>query len=527
MKTRWGVIVLVAVLSFATGGWLVQRGAHADGNVYQQARLFDDVLQHINAYYVDSIGESQLYDKAISGLLEELHDPYTVLLQGENYRALTEHTTGNYGGAGWITVVAPLPDTPAERAGMQSGDQIVEVDGVSTEGWDSDRAVNTLRGEEGSDVHIKVRRAGVAAPIPFRITRAIVHLRSVSSGVVFPSGIGYVSLNAVSEESTRELEREIDTMRARGMHSLILDLRSNPGGLLEEGVSVADLFLDPGQEVVSTRGRARGSSRQFDATRPQQWKDMPIVVLVGGFSASAAEILAGALQDHDRAVLVGEPTYGKGLVQTLYRLDDETALKITTARWYTPSGRTIQRPGRGTPADTGTQLTMAAGDDSTVAPTYHTDRGRVVRGGGGITPDIRVSADTLTEVEKTFVRELGKDWPIYRDALTSYALDVKKAGSVPNARFKVTPTMHAALYDRLTTLGANLDRSAFDAARDLIDDQIGYEVARYVFGRDAEFQRRYADDSQIQAAIHLLEQARTPDALMTLAIEAKAHDGLD
>ncbi len=236
MKYRWGVIVLVAVMSFVTGGWFVQRGVSNDGGVFQQARLFDDVLRHIDAYYVDSIGEVELYDKAIAGLIEELDDPYTVLLAGESFRRLTETTTGNYGGLGiqidvrdgWITVVAPLPDTPAERAGVESGDQIIEVDGESTEDWSSDQAVNTLRGEDGSTVTIMVHRAGVAAPLTFNITRAVIHVRSVPPGTMFDDGIGYVSLNTVSEASAPELRNEILSLRERGMHSLILDLRRNP-----------------------------------------------------------------------------------------------------------------------------------------------------------------------------------------------------------------------------------------------------------------------------------------------------------
>src|SRR5919205_273443 len=180
MKQRWGVIGLVAVISFLSGGWLLQRGVASDGNVYQQARLFDDVLGHVSTYYVDSIGETDLYQKATRGMLEQLKDPYSVLLTGDDYKALTEQTSGNYAGLGiqidvrdgWITVVAPLPETPAERAGIATGDQIIEVDGQSTEGWKNDRAVKALRGEAGSKVTILIRRAGIPEPIKFALTRA-------------------------------------------------------------------------------------------------------------------------------------------------------------------------------------------------------------------------------------------------------------------------------------------------------------------------------------------------------------------
>jgi carboxyl-terminal processing protease len=526
MKHRWGVIVMVAVLSFVTGGWFVQRGVTADGGVFQQARLFDDVLRHIDAYYVDSIGEVELYDRAITGLIHELDDPYTVLLAGESFRRLTETTTGNYGGLGiqidvrdgWITVVAPLPDTPAERAGIESGDQIIEVDGKSTQDWTSDLAVNTLRGEDGSTVTIRVHRAGVATPLTFSITRAVIHVRSVPPGTMFDDGIGYISLNPVSEASATELSSEIRSLRDRGMHSLVLDLRRNPGGLLDQGVAVTDLFLDEDEEVVSTRGRARGSTRRFTTSHPQAWPDMPIVVLVDRYSASAAEIIAGALQDHDRAVVVGETTFGKGLVQTLYRLGSTTALKLTTARWYTPSGRTIQR----TQAEIGADGEIVAGEepaaDSTL-PLFHTAAGRQVRGGGGIIPDVAVASDTLSTAEQAFVRTLGEDWPRYRDAITSYALELKDEGTVTDLDFVVSRTMRNALYDKLVDRGGEVSRADFNAAGSLVDDQLGYEIARYVFGRDVEFQRRNSDDSQIQAALSLLEQARTPAALLTLASE--------
>ncbi len=177
MKQRWAMTVLVAVISFLSGGWLLQRGSGADGGVYQQARLFDDVLSHVRKYYVDSIPEADLYQKATSGMLEQLKDPYSVLLTGDDYKALTEQTSGNYAGLGiqidvrdgWITVVAPLPDTPAERAGIQTGDQIIEVDGKSTEGWKSDQAVKALRGEAGTTITILVRRAGFAEAIPYKL----------------------------------------------------------------------------------------------------------------------------------------------------------------------------------------------------------------------------------------------------------------------------------------------------------------------------------------------------------------------
>jgi carboxyl-terminal processing protease len=542
MKQRWGLIVVVAAISFLSGGWLLQRGVASGGNVYQQARLFDDVLGHVSAYYVDSIGETDLYDRATRGMLEQLKDPYSVLLTGDDYKALTEQTSGNYAGLGiqidvrdgWITVVAPLPDTPAERAGVATGDQIIEVDGRSTEGWKNDEAVKALRGEAGTKVTITVRRSGVADPITYNLTRAQIHIRSVPLGTLFDGGIGYISLNPVAETSAEELRSEITGMKSKGMKSLILDLRLNPGGLLDQGVKVADLFLDQKQEIVATRGRARGSTKEFYDEAKQAWPELPIVILVNDGTASAAEIIAGALQDHDRAVVVGTPTFGKGLVQTLFPLGDGVALKLTTARWYTPSGRTIQRTAKNE-EEQAEQAAVEAGDtvpgasdkehsDSAIRsrPIFHTDAGRIVRGGGGIVPDLVIRPDTLSGGEKEFAKALGSHLPQYRDVLTTFALEAKKSGTVKSEAFTVTPEMRQQVYERLRAKGIELTPSEYEGASGLLTEQLGYEIARYVFGRPAEFRRRARDDKQLQTAMGLLKKAATPRELMSLATSSRA-----
>jgi carboxyl-terminal processing protease len=319
-------------------------------------------------------------------------------------------------------------------------------------------------------------------------------------------------------------------MKGKGMKSLIMDLRSNPGGLLDQGVKVADLFLDARQEIVSTRGRARGSTKEFFDEARQVWPDLPIVVLVNDGTASAAEIIAGALQDHDRAVVVGAPTFGKGLVQTLFPLGEGVALKLTTARWFTPSGRTIQRIAK-SEEDQATQAAMAVVEDTILGapdkestdsalkerPIFHTDAGRVVRGGGGIVPDLVIRLDTLTVSEREFAKALGNGLPQYRDALTSIALEAKKTHGVRSESFKVTPEMRQQVYNRLRARDIQISQSVFQGAGALIDEQLGFEIARYVFGRPAEFRRRAASDPQMQTAVGLLRKAQTPKELLSLA----------
>jgi carboxyl-terminal processing protease len=345
--------------------------------------------------------------------------------------------------------------------------------------------------------------------------------------------VGYISLNPVSETSAGELRQEITGMKRKGMKSLILDLRFNPGGLLDQGVEVSDLFLDSKQEIVSTRGRARGSTKQFFDDTRQAWPELPIVVLVNEGSASAAEIIAGALQDHDRAVVVGTPTFGKGLVQTLFPLGEGVALKLTTARWFTPSGRTIQRT-VGSEADQLEQAALEATDtllgdpdpstsDSAIRarPVYRTGAGRIVRGGGGIVPDIVVRTDTLSEGERQFLKALGSNLPQYRDVLTGLALEQKGTKMIASEAFRVTPEMRQRVFQRLKEKGVELTAEQFSQGTPLTDEQLGYEIARYVFGRPAEVRRRVGDDRQVQTALGLLRQAQSPKELLGLAVAAR------
>jgi carboxyl-terminal processing protease len=522
------VVAVVALAALVSGGWFLQRQTEPAGSVYQQARLFDDVLAHVADYYVDSLDERQLYQMAIDGMLDQLGDPYSVFLKPDDFRQLSEATTGNYSGlgiqidvrGGWITVIAPLPDTPAERAGVQTGDRIVELDGRSTEGWNQEKAVKELRGPVGAKADLIIRRTGVDQPIRFNLTRATIHIRSVDPRItmMLDDRVGYIALSPVSESSTREVAAAIDTLLKQGMKSLIFDLRNNPGGLLDQGVAVSDLFLDPGKSIVETRGRAGGSSHQFSDTRPQTWPRLPVVVMVNGGSASAAEIIAGALQDHDRAVLVGTPSFGKGLVQSFWRLTPETGLKLTTARWYTPSGRTIQRVTR-TEAEQEAQVIAAQrGQDAKPDTTlvFKTDAGRSVYGGGGIRPDIYVVADTFTSAERTFIRALGDKIPAYRDALTSYAIELKEGNRLANQNFTVTEGMVDEIVRRIRAKGADLTDSTVAGARMLIQQELGYEATRYVFGRSAEFRRRMADDQQVKRALALAQKAKTPQDLLSL-----------
>jgi carboxyl-terminal processing protease len=522
MKQRWGLIVVVAAISFFSGGWLLQ-GASAK-TAPSGPQLLQEVFERVRLYYVDSLSTDSLYHKATTGLLDELGDPYTTLEENDNYRQLTESTTGNYGGLGmqidvrdgWITVVAPLPQTPAERAGIEAGDLITDVDGKTTQGLKQDEAVKTLRGLAGSKVTLKVRRAGVPQVMTFALVRETIHNRSVSPGVLFDGGIGFMQLSVVSESSADEIREEVVKLQKLGMKGLILDLRGNPGGLLNQGVAVSDLFLDPGQKIVETRGRLQEMNASYADRAAQAWAGLPVVVLVNEWSASAAEIIAGALQDNDRAVIVGNATFGKGLVQSLFPLRPGQALKLTTGRWFTPSGRTIQRTATSQDEQVRQATLQASGKDTAAKelPTFKTISGRLVKGGGGIVPDRIVRTDTLTEGERDFAKGLGGNVAGYRDALVTTALEVKEKKLVTSENFQVSDEIRASVLARLKAKGIELTPDQVTKGRALLDDQTSYEIARYVFGRAAELRRRGLDDPQVRTAVEMLRAAPTPKALM-------------
>jgi carboxyl-terminal processing protease len=321
-------------------------------------------------------------------------------------------------------------------------------------------------------------------------------------------------MTMVRENSAAELSEEIERMVGRGMKSLVLDLRSNPGGLRDEAVQIADLFLDTRQDILVSRGRASGDNRRWIDGGAQQWRWLPIVVLVNRGTASAAEIIAGALQDHDRALVVGDTTYGKGIVQTVFPLGPEVALRITTARWYTPSGRSIQ----GAELDS----VMGAEHGKVVGAVHRSDAGRTLTGGGGIIPDVLLRPDTLSTNEQRFARALEGRVPLFRDALTAYALELRRSHRLPDSDFTVTAEMRSDVRRRLEAKGVTLADSTFDGGQRILGQQLGYEIARYQFGQEAEERRRVGEDVQVQEAVSLLRAAASPQALLGMAMPSRS-----
>jgi len=335
-----------------SGGNAVQRvDAVGKDAAYENLQTFTNILAIVQKNYVEDVTTDQLVEGAINGMLTSL-DPHSAYLTPDLYKELQVDTKGSFGGLGIeitvrngvLTVVSPIEDTPAYRAGVKAGDQVIKIDGEFTKDMTLVEAVKKMRGPKGSKVILSIKREGVNSLFDVSLVREVIKIQSVKSKWL-DKGYGYIRLAQFQERSANDVERALETWSREGaIEGIVLDLRNDPGGLLTQAVKVSDLFLDAGM-IVYTDGRLENQKQKYFARRPGSYTDFPMVVLVNGGTASASEIVAGALQDHKRAVILGTTTFGKGSVQTILPLDDNSALRLTTARYYTPSGRSIQATG--------------------------------------------------------------------------------------------------------------------------------------------------------------------------------------
>lgn len=347
----WILIIVIAGAGIFVSQWGLLENVNADEQShYTRIKTFAESLSLVKKNYVEDVDEKELVYGAIKGMLSSL-DPHSSFMPPEAFKEMQIDTKGEFGGLGIqigikdnvLTIIAPIEDTPADKAGVMAGDKIIKIDGESTKDISLHEAVAKLRGPKGTNVTITIVREDVEKPLDITITRDIIKLKSVKSRVIDET-IGYVKLTQFQERTSKDLKKAMNDLSDKGVDSLILDLRNNPGGLLKGAVDVTSEFLPPGKLVVYIKGRD-GDKTEFDTTNGNDYYDYPMVVLVNGGSASASEIVAGALQDWGKAVVLGTQTFGKGSVQTVIPLSDGSALRLTTARYYTPKGRSIQTTG--------------------------------------------------------------------------------------------------------------------------------------------------------------------------------------
>lgn len=520
LKTKqWTFSLTLAVAIIGAtlfGGFYGNRlfGAPLQSEVSKRFKEYTDLLNAVTAWAPDDVGADKFVYSSIDGMLRTL-DPHTSFLEPKEYADMQDRQKGSFYGLGilvtkrndQVTVITPLEGTPAARLGIRAGDVISEVEGVSTDDLPLDDVVKRLKGPKGTTVHIKIIRIGMKEPIPLSIVRAAIPTNSISNVLMLKPGVGYIRIKDFTATTVRELDEAIDKLKEKGMQKLVLDLRQNPGGLLDAAVGVSDHFLDKGQMIVYTKGRTPDSEQSYLAPGKHQKLDMPMVVVVNRGSASASEIVAGALQDHDRAIIVGETSWGKGLVQSVYTLQYGAGLALTTSKYYTPSGRNIQR-------DYSSFYDYYVADDSEDGNSaemplkdrkkFTTATGRVVYGGGGITPDIFVKPAPLSRA--TQLLEV-------RSALFNYGVDY--VAKHPDVTEEVTVT--PAVMEDFVRFAADKDiapladiREALDKPNDrgFIERAIKAEIIAAKFGFDASYPYRLQGDNQIAKAIEVLPDSQ-------------------
>jgi carboxyl-terminal processing protease len=518
------IIGLVIAAPLLVGGFEIQERSTQNG-----FNLFRQVMAIVNERYVDSLGAGSLYEKAARGLIAELKDPYAELYSPKDLEAFNQNTGGFYAGTGmtieqhdgWTTVARVFPHTPAEEMGMRVGDRIVGVDSETIRHWPNDRVSSRLKGPPGTKVTAKIQRPGIPEPFSVTFTRRVIRIPAVAYAIMLEGKIGYIPLQGFSETASAEVRANLARLVKEGAKGIVLDLRSNPGGFLEQADTLTNMFLDKGEEIVSVRQRGEPTITHVTTQTPVA-PSIPLVILTDGRSASASEIVAGALQDHDRALILGTTSFGKGLVQSMYRLDGGYAIKLTTAKWYTPSGRSIQRDRKLT--DDGQLIEVhpdsLESDSSRAArPKFKSDAGRVVYGGGAITPDIIVKYDTLTTVEQTFDRQLGAKSQEASLALYDYAFEMSKK---VKPDFVVTPEMRNDLFQAFTKRGVTLDRKDYDAAEAYVNRMLDNRISTLAFGDSTAKRRAVKEDNQLTKALELLRRGSNTKELLALAASAQA-----
>jgi carboxyl-terminal processing protease len=508
------LILLVIVICGFLGVGFSQRtggsyaGAASDNDIRDNLRHFSEVYSLVEQNYAEPVNpDKAIYNGAIPGMLHVL-DPHSNFLDPKSYGLLREEQSGKYYGVGMqiaprnnkIIVVAPFVGTPAYKVGLRPGDVILAVDGKPTENLSVGDVADMLKGPRGTNVHITILREETAKPLEFNVVRDEIPRYSVDLKFMVRPGIGYMHVTAFNETTEQEVE---DALQQFGdLKGLILDLRGNPGGLLNEGVGVADKFLKKGQVIVSHRGRS-SPEKTYRAPHGNGGKDYPLVVLVNRGTASAAEIVSGAIQDHDRGLVVGEVTFGKGLVQTVYPLSENTGLLLTTAKYYTPSGRLIQRDYNGVSLYDYYYARAQEDNVNTNANTQSkevklTDSGRTMYGGGGITPDVKVTPFKPNHFEDTL---------LIKYAFFNFARHYLNGKHV-DKNFEVTDAVLQDFRKFLTDQKVPYTEAELNEGMDYIKSNIKAEIFIGEFGQEEGLKVRAENDPQVMAALNQLGKAK-------------------
>jgi carboxyl-terminal processing protease len=516
-------LVFAIVVSALVGGLLGRSALATDDRVPEHYKAFTSALTAIEASYVEPIESENLVTSAIRGMLSTL-DPHSSYFTPREYAQMRERQEGRYYGIGVsiqvfdgdITAMNVFEGSPAYKRGIRRGDVLAVVDDKDAKGWTVEQAQRALRGPKGTTVQVRVRRRGYQDLIKFDLARDEVYIPTVPAYFMIDSTTGYIRMQDFGENTDRDVKHALHDLASKGMRRLLFDVRGNPGGPLDQAIKVANEFLPKGKMIVYTRGRISNSDQDYRGTEDSEFTDMPIVVLANRNSASAAEIVTGALQDHDRAYIVGETTFGKALVQSVYRISSNAGLALTTAHYYTPSGRLIQRPWD---ASFDEYLSYSLRDQDAAKPHQpsdlkHTDAGRPVYSGGGIEPDKRVSGPLEGFNPGRFGRSLYG-----RGAFENYAQkfaaegDTRVTGTSTGRKtvkpdFAVDDAMLQDFRDQLVADKVKIDEDGFKKDLDFIRAMIRFRIDEVVFGIADARRHLIGVDPQAQSALAQFGEAQ-------------------
>ena len=511
--------LMVAMMLAALLGFGLARGLHATDDMRSQLDLFSQVLYLVQNNYVEAPDNEKLIRGAIDGMLKTL-DPHTVYLPAQRAQKMDEEFSGEYSGVGIqfdlrdgaIVVIAALEGGPSHRLGIQAGDRIVEIDAKPLpKSMTNDDVFRLLRGPAGTTVAVTIEREGETDPLHFSIERAKIPLESVPYAYMIRPGVGYVRINRFAQTTAAELEKALSSLRQQGMKSLMLDLRQNAGGLLSQAVEVLDALVPQNKRVVYTRGRIASANADYYSSERPKLSDGPIVVLVDHGTASASEIVAGALQDLDRGLIAGVNSFGKGLVQNQLRLGDGSKLLLTIAKYYTPSGRLIQRPyekfsDRSEYAEDAVREDVPSDSELAVRPKFKTASGRSVYGGGGIYPDVVLKdGPGLTRPQIELLQKR-----VFFEFSTHYVSQHKETKWTPQMLgkdFKLSDADWARLRQVSQNRKAAVTDSVWEADRPFMLQQVRSEIAAATMGRTERYKILVEDDPQLLAALELFPRA--------------------
>jgi carboxyl-terminal processing protease len=491
-------------------------------DLYLKIAVMNDIISIINESYVEEVDWSKTMEGAYRGMLEEL-DPHSVYINKKKMKTVNEEFQGNFQGIGiefdimdgYITVISPIVGTPSERVGLQSGDKFLKIDGESAYKITKEETFDKLRGPKGSTVTLTVKRIGEEEPFDVEIVRDDIPIYSVLAHFLVEDKVGYVLINRFSQKTSEEFSEALRDLNDQGMTSLIVDLRFNGGGYMNEAVEMLDHFLGADDMIVYTKGRLTNTNEEFYATGKGEFKDLPIVVMINRGSASASEIISGALQDLDRGMIIGETSFGKGLVQRQWPLKDGSAVRVTVARYYTPSGRLIQRPYENGLQDYYESIILADETDSTQTdttdkPVYKTRAGRTVYGGGGITPDILVKRDF--NLTKTTIQVFQHSERLF----FKFAQELSKHYSEPPAetddfifRDKLPEGYLEQFYEYVAETMKDVNLNDLEKDKKYIEMQLKSEMAKKWWDNNAFYKARLLGDNQFESALSHVPDAKS------------------